>query len=88
MNAAEVVIGEMQCDGGFQVRQLLAERIGKPREAAHLHPHRQILALYKRRGNMVGVGTSVNDLGYNLRDLWWGVPPGGIAMLAEISEQV
>jgi hypothetical protein len=29
MNTAEIVVREVQCDGGFQVRQLLAERIGK-----------------------------------------------------------
>jgi hypothetical protein len=28
MNAAEIVICEVQSDGGFQMRQLLAERIG------------------------------------------------------------
>ena len=41
MNATEIVIREVQGDGGFQVRQLLAERIGESGKASHLHPHGQ-----------------------------------------------
>jgi hypothetical protein len=33
MNAAEIVIREVQSDGGFQVRQLLAESIGQARHS-------------------------------------------------------
>ena len=39
MNTAEIVIGEVQCDSGFQVRELLAEGIRQPSKAAHRHPH-------------------------------------------------
>ena len=47
MDATEIVVHEVQRHGMLQVLQLLAEAVGKPREAAHAHPHRQILALDK-----------------------------------------
>jgi hypothetical protein len=74
MNAAKIVVGEMQGDGGPQVCQFLAERIREPRKSPHRHSHGQVLALYKTGRNLFGVGIAATDLGYNLRDSWWGVP--------------
>jgi hypothetical protein len=37
MNAAEIVIGEVQGDSGFQVRQFLAESIREARESPAHH---------------------------------------------------
>src|ERR1035441_7073107 len=87
MNTAEIVIGEVQRDSGFEVRQLLAERIGKPRQSPHLHPHGQVLPLHKASRNVIFIRPSVNDLGYNLRDPWWGVPRVGAIVLSVIPEQ-
>ena len=75
MNATEIVIREVQGDGGFQVRQLLAERIGESGKAPHLHPHGQVLPLDKAGRDVVRIGIASPHLGYNLRDPWWGVPP-------------
>lgn len=44
MNATEIVIRKMQCNGGLQVCQLFAEGIGEPRESAKMHSHREVLA--------------------------------------------
>jgi hypothetical protein len=46
MNAAEIVIGEVQGNRSFQVRQLLAERICQARQSAKLHTHGEVLAFY------------------------------------------
>jgi hypothetical protein len=87
MNAAEIVVRKVQGDGGFQVRQLFAERIGKPSKAAKLHPHGQVLPFHKASRDVIFVGPSVDDLGYDLRDPWWGVPRVGAIVLSVIPEQ-
>jgi hypothetical protein len=35
---------------------LLGKSVGQAREAAHVHPHRQVLALDVGRGGVLGVG--------------------------------
>ena len=85
MDAAEIVVGEVQSDGGFQMRQLLAECIRESRKTAHRHSHSEVLALYETGRNFLRVGIAVTDLGYNLRDACWGVPR--IGALSEVPEQ-
>ena len=46
MDAAEIVIRKVQGDSRSQVLPLFRERIGKPRQSANLHSHREVLALY------------------------------------------
>ena len=46
MNANEVVVHEVERDSCNVVLDLLREAIGEAREAAHVHPHREILALH------------------------------------------
>src|SRR5712692_9335426 len=87
MNTAEIVIGEVQCDSGFQVRELLAEGIRQPRKAPKLHSHGEVLPFYKASRDVLGVGLAKSNLGYNLRDAWWGVPPFGAVELAVIPKQ-
>src|SRR5579863_8025542 len=74
MNATEIVIREVQCNGGFQVRELLAESVRESSKAAHLHSHGQILPFHKASRDLIGFGVALSDFGYRLRDLWWGVP--------------
>ena len=88
MNAAEIVIREVQGDGGFQVRQLLAERICKPRKSPHSHSHGQVLPLHKRSADVSGVGIALSDFGYNPRDAWWGVPRVGAVELPVVSKHL
>ena len=88
MNATEIVIGEVQCDSGFQVRQLFAERIRKPRKSAHCHSHRKVAALHKTGGDVLRIGIAHSDLGYNPRDAWWGVPRIGTVELPVIPEHL
>lgn len=63
----KIVIREVQGDSGFQVRQLLAERIGESRKAPKLRSHGQILPFNKAGRDVIFVRPSVNGLGYNLR---------------------
>jgi len=44
MYATEIVKSEMKRDGGFQVRQLLAEGVCQSGESPAHHPNRQVLA--------------------------------------------
>jgi hypothetical protein len=83
MNAAEVVIGEVQGNRGFQVRQLFTERIREARKTAHRHTHRKVLPFDIASRDFVGIGIANSDLGYNLRDPWWGVPRIGVFYVAE-----
>ncbi len=55
VNATEVVMHIVNGDGRDVILNFLRERIGQPREAAHLHPHREILALNVARRNMLRV---------------------------------
>lgn len=68
MQAAEVVVGEVQRNGHLEVQQFLAERIREARESADRHTHREALALYKASRDVVRVRIAATDLGYNLRD--------------------
>jgi hypothetical protein len=87
MNAAEIIVRKVHGESGFQVRQLFAEGIGKPRKAMHLHSHGQVLPFNKASRNVVRIRPAVNDLGYNLRDSWWGVSRVGAIVLSVIPEQ-
>lgn len=53
MNTAEIVMREVQGNSGFQVRQPFAVRIRQPREAANLHPHREVLPFHERRADVL-----------------------------------
>lgn len=75
MNAAEIVVREVQRQGRFQVRQFLAERIGQPGKPPAHHADGQVLPFDVGRGDMPRIGIAGNRRGYRLRDLWWGVPP-------------
>jgi hypothetical protein len=74
MNTAEIVIGEMQGNGSFQVRELLAESIRQAGKSAKLHSQREVLPFHKRSADVLRIGIPATDLGYNLRDRSWGVP--------------
>jgi hypothetical protein len=47
VDAAKIVVGEVQCDSRFQMCQLFAKSICESRKSPHLHSHRQIAALYE-----------------------------------------
>ncbi len=52
VDAAEVVLSEMDCDSGFQILQFLRERFGKAREATKSHALSLVLALDIAGGNV------------------------------------
>jgi hypothetical protein len=86
MNATEIVVREMQGNGGFQVRQLLAESVRQARQPAKLHSHGEVLPLHVASRNVACARVSDSHLGYRLRDPWWGVPP--FVVLPKVSEQL
>jgi hypothetical protein len=88
MNAAEIVIREVQRNGGFQMRQPFAERIREPRKTPHRHSHGQVLPLDERRTDVFGIGIAHSDFGYNPRDAWWGVPRFGSVKLPVIAKHL
>jgi len=47
MDANEIVVHVVNRDGRDMILKLLRKRVGQPREAAHPHPHREILPLDK-----------------------------------------
>ena len=46
MYAAEIIVREVQCDCCSQILPLFRERICQPSQAADMHSHGEILALY------------------------------------------
>jgi len=77
MDFAEVVIHEMQRDGMRVHLDFLAEGIGEPSETAHVHTHRQVLALNMTGGDMPLVGIAGNSRGLHAGDLGRGVAVRG-----------
>ena len=74
MNPTEIIVAKVQSTSRFEILQLLRERISKPCEPSHLHPHGEVLPLHMRRADVGFVRPAISNLGYNLRDSWWGVP--------------
>src|ERR1700692_666934 len=88
MNAAEIVIREVQGHSGFQMRELFRERIGQSRKSSHRHSHSQVLPLHKRSADVIGIGIALSDFGYNPRDAWWGVPRFGRIELPVVAKHL
>lgn len=83
MDATEVVVRKMQIHSSLKILQFPRERIGQTCEAAKLHSDRQVLPFNVAGRNVIGIGVTRSDLGYNLRDLSWGV--AFISLLAIVS---
>jgi hypothetical protein len=60
MNSAEVLIHEVQGHLISMVFDLFAERICEARKPPYPHPHREVLPFRVARGNVLGIGTSLN----------------------------
>jgi len=50
----------MQRNRARMVLNLFAECVGEPSEAAHVHPHREVLALNVRRADVFRIGVAGN----------------------------
>src|SRR5579884_4080100 len=61
MNPREVVVREVERDRADQVLKLLAVCVGEAREAAHAHPHGQVLALDVAGGDRGRIGAAAAD---------------------------
>ena len=55
VNAAVVVVHEVQRDGMTVVLQLLGKAVCQPRKPPHPHAHREVLALNVRRADVLWV---------------------------------
>ena len=74
MNAAEVVVGEVQAVCRPQVLPLLREGICQPGETAHAHADRQVRALNVRRANLRRVRVAHDWDLLRVRDIGRAVP--------------
>jgi hypothetical protein len=86
MNTAEIVIGKMQSDSGFQMGQFLAISQRQARNALDCLPHGQVLPFDKTCRDMLRIGIAHSHLGYNPRDAWWRVPRFGGIELAIVTK--
>jgi hypothetical protein len=83
MNTAEIVIGKMKTYSSTKILQFPREGVRQSRESAKLHSDGQVLPLHETGGDVLGIGITGSDFGYNLRDRSWGVAL--ISMLAIVS---
>ena len=58
----------------LRLSELFRERIRYPGETTQVHTQTQIRPLDVRGADVLGIGPTVADFGYNLRDVSWGVP--------------
>lgn len=75
MNAAEIVMDGVQGNSMAKVIDFFGERIGEPGEAAHLHSHREVLALHVACGNVAGVGPAGDCRSHRTDAFCGAVPP-------------
>ena len=69
MNLAEVVIREVQRDVVSMHLDLLAESVRESGEAAHMHPHREVLSLDVARRDVLPVRAASDRRSLNAGDL-------------------
>ncbi len=74
MNANEVIKSHIDRDSRFQVVQLLAERIGKPRKAAKVHSYGQVGAFNMAGGDSLDLRTPAYLDWYSLENSCRCVP--------------
>ena len=78
MKAHEVVIREVESDRSLEIIQLFGKRIGQPGETAHVHPHRQILALNVGCADVLWVRIAHYNLAFTADALGWRIPFFGL----------
>src|ERR1700733_8498401 len=66
-------MNEMRGDYRRMILHLLREGVGEPGDAAHSHPHGEVLPLYKRRTNVLGVTVAACCLHVAADALGWAV---------------
>src|SRR5450755_2199878 len=83
MHSAEVVERKMQTHSSPKILQFPRKAIGQARETAKLHSDGQVLPFNETGRDVVRIRIPAANLGYNLRDLSWGV--AFISLLAVVS---
>src|SRR5580658_5065662 len=73
VNPAEVVVKKVHRDLMRMVLKLLTESIGQPREAAHPHPHGEVLPLNIASANVLGIGVATDHLHVSSNAFGWTV---------------
>lgn len=76
MDLREIVIHEVKRDRRDVVLNLLREPIGEPREPAHVHTHRQVLALYEARADFLLIRGAADDVLFSADAFSRAVLPG------------
>src|SRR4051794_16966215 len=83
MNPREVMVNVKECDGRNMVLNLFAEGIGQASEAAHLHPHVEILSLDIAGADVLRIGVAKPDLLFDAQTLRGAVPLLGFRIVPE-----
>jgi hypothetical protein len=73
----------MQIHSSSKILDFSRKGIRQAGETAKLHSYGQVLPLHVTGRNVIGIGIAAANLGYNLRDLSWGV--AFISLLAVVS---
>jgi hypothetical protein len=71
MHTAEIVIGKMQGNRGFQMGQFFTERIGQPRESSAHHAKRKVLPFDVARTDIARIGRASHRSAYCFSEPWW-----------------
>src|SRR5260370_35859308 len=87
MMMAQVVIIKRQSDSSIQILQFLAKGIGQPCKSSHFHSHSQVLSLDMACTYMLRDRSTIPHLGYNLRNVSWGVPRCAV-VLTEVAKEL
>jgi hypothetical protein len=73
MNPAEIVISEIESEGGAVVRPFLTKAIGQSGESSSFHPNAQVVAFDSRGSYSAFVGVAKDRLFFGTNALRWRV---------------
>jgi hypothetical protein len=74
----KIVIREVERNRSAEILKLLAESVREAGQPAHVHSHRQILALHVGSGNQIFGGIAAHDEPINLYQLGGAVAAGSV----------
>ncbi len=74
MNAAKIVVHEVNRNSGNMIVDFLREPVREAGETAHSHSHGKILALYITGAYMLRIRIPADDLHIGTDAFSWGIP--------------
>jgi hypothetical protein len=74
-------MGEVQGHGSPKILDLLREGVRQPREAAHAHPHGQVLTFNQTRRDVSRIGVTCNYGTFGTDNVRRTIPPRALLAL-------